>query len=230
MSCSPTLSQRFSPEAISPSADIGSPCEPVEMMHTCSGARRSTSSMSISGASGIVKAEVAGEAPFFDRHAERGHDPPAGDGGVGDLLDPVDVAGEAGGDDAAALVGEQRAQHRADLPLARRVPVLLRVGRVREQQPNSLGRRDGPMRARSVRRPSTGVRSTKSPEWSTTPCGVCTAMASTCGTECVTGMNSTSNGPMRRRSPSATTWNVVRSSRPASSMRLRARPRVSAEP
>ena len=53
------------------------------------------------------------------------------------------------------------------------------------------------MRARSVRRPSTGVRSSlKSPLCSTTPWGVCTAMAWACGTLCVTGMNSTSNGPI----------------------------------
>ena len=55
-------------------------------------------------------------------------------------------------------------------------------------------------------------------------------MANPWGTEWVTGMNSTSNGPMRRRSPSATAMSSVRSSTPASSMRLRARPRVSGEP
>ena len=60
-----------------------------------------------------------------------------------------------------------------------------------------------PMRARSVSRPSTGVRSSlKSPEWRIVPCGVWKAVANPCGTECVTGMNSTSKGPMRRRSPS----------------------------
>ena len=55
-------------------------------------------------------------------------------------------------------------------------------------------RASSPMRARSVRRSSTGVRSSlKSPECSTTPCGVCTAMAWAWGTLWVTGMNSTSN-------------------------------------
>ena len=54
------------------------------------------------------------------------------------------------------------------------------------------------MRARSVRRSSTGVRSSlKSPECRITPCGVCTAMAWAWGTLWVTGMNSTSNGPIR---------------------------------
>ncbi len=88
-----------------------------------------------------------------------------------------------------------------------------------------------PMRARSVRRPSTGVRSSlKSPVCRMTPCGVCTAMAWAWGTEWVTGMNSTSNGPIIRRSPSATVISSVRPSSPASSMRLRARPSVTAEP
>ena len=36
----------------------------------------------------------------------------------------------------------------------------------------------------------------KSPEWRMTPCDVCTAIAWACGTEWVTGMNSTSNGPI----------------------------------
>ena len=61
------------------------------------------------------------------------------------------------------------------------------------------------MRARSVRRPSTGVRSIlKSPECRITPWGVWKAVAKPCGTEWVTGMNSTSKGPIWRRSPSAT--------------------------
>ena len=82
-----------------------------------------------------------------------------------------------------------------------------------------------PMRARSVARPSTGVRSIlKSPECRMTPCGVWKAVAKPWGTEWVTGMNSTSNGPILRRSPSWTGMSSVRPSRPASSMRLRARP------
>ncbi|CAB4875370.1 unannotated protein [freshwater metagenome] len=88
-----------------------------------------------------------------------------------------------------------------------------------------------PNRARSVRRSSTGVRSSlKSPECTMTPCGVCNTMAWACGTLCVTGMNSTSNGPIMRRSPSFTTTSSVRPIRPASSMRLRARPSVTADP
>ena len=44
----------------------------------------------------------------------------------------------------------------------------------------------------------------KSPECRTIPWGVWKAMAKALGTEWVTGMNSTSHGPIRRRSPSAT--------------------------
>ena len=88
-----------------------------------------------------------------------------------------------------------------------------------------------PNRARSVRRPSTGVRSIlKSPLCRIVPCGVWYAAAKAWGTEWVTGMNSTSKGPIWRRSPSRTGISCVRSSRPASSMRDRARPSESGEP
>ena len=43
-------------------------------------------------------------------------------------------------------------------------------------------------------------------------------------------MNSHSKGPRRTRPPSGTALKRVRLSRPASSMRLRARPSVKAEP
>ena len=42
----------------------------------------------------------------------------------------------------------------------------------------------------------------KSPVWRIMPCGVWNAVAKPWGTEWVTGMNSTSNGPIWRRSPS----------------------------
>ena len=88
-----------------------------------------------------------------------------------------------------------------------------------------------PIRARSVARPSTGVRSIlKSPECRMTPLGVWKAVAKPWGTEWVTGMNSTSKGPIIRRSPSRTGMSWARPSRPASSMRLRARPRVNSDP
>ena len=88
-----------------------------------------------------------------------------------------------------------------------------------------------PMRARSVQRPSTGVRSIlKSPECRITPWGVWKAVAKPWGTEWVTGMNSQSKGPIRRRSPSTTGMSSVRPRRPASSMRFLARPRVRCDP
>ena len=87
------------------------------------------------------------------------------------------------------------------------------------------------MRARSVSRPSTGVRSSfQSPVCMSTPCGVWNAVAKPCGTEWVTGMNSTSNGPIWRRSPSVTAMRSVLPSSPASSMRFLASPSVRADP
>ena len=66
------------------------------------------------------------------------------------------------------------------------------------------------MRARSVSRPSTGVRSSfQSPVCMITPCGVWNAVAKPWGTEWVTGMNSTSKGPILRRSPSTTGMSSV---------------------
>ena len=54
------------------------------------------------------------------------------------------------------------------------------------------------MRSRLVSRPSTGAGSIlRSPECSTTPCGVRTTVMKPLGVECVTGRNSQSNGPMR---------------------------------
>ena len=91
------------------------------------------------------RAQVTGQAHVLPhRHAERGHDPAAGDGRVGDLLDAVDVAGEAGRDDAPApLLGEQRPQDRSHRALARGVAVLLGVGGVGQEQADALRRRDG---------------------------------------------------------------------------------------
>ena len=76
---------------------------------------------------------------------EGGHGPPVGDGGVGDLLDPVDVAGEAGHDDPLVGVGgEELGQHRARPALAVGVALLLGVGRVRQQQPDPRPVGQGP--------------------------------------------------------------------------------------
>ena len=74
---------------------------------------------------------------------ERGDDASGGHRGVHDLLDPVEVAGEAGRDDAAiGLLHEQLPQHTADTRLARRVAVLLGVGGVGQEQTDALVRRE----------------------------------------------------------------------------------------
>ena len=71
---------------------------------------------------------------------ERGDLAPAGDGGVGDLLDAVEVAGEAGRDDPpVAVLVEERAQDPPDAALARGVAGLLGVRRVAQQHADALG-------------------------------------------------------------------------------------------
>ena len=134
----------------------------------------------------LQDAEVAAHAHvLLHAQPERRDDPPGGDRRVGDLLDAVQVAGEAGGDDPpAGLLGEQLPQHRR-----RRWSRSARGRAPRRWCESAISRRMpsvdaiAPMRPRSVRRPSTGVRSSlKSPECRITPCGVCNAMAWACGT------------------------------------------------
>ena len=109
------------------------------------------------------------------RTTQRGHDPPVGDGGVGDLLDAVDVAGEAGHDDPLVADGRRTARPAPRRPGARyRCSPPPRRWSSRTGAAGSPGpSASAPMRARSVDRPSTGVRSIlKSPECRMTPCGV----------------------------------------------------------
>ncbi len=91
------------------------------------------------------QAHLPGQAHvLLHRHAEGGHHPVVGDGGVGDLLDAVDVAGEAGGDDPPALVGvEQVVEDLADGGLAAGVAVLVGVGGVGQQEADALVLGDG---------------------------------------------------------------------------------------
>ena len=59
-------SQRLSPEASRARADIGSPCEPVEITHTSPGGRPSMSSMSMSTESGMRNTpSLRARATFF---------------------------------------------------------------------------------------------------------------------------------------------------------------------
>ena len=59
VSSGPILIQRLSLDAISDSADIGSPCEPVEITHTRDGSRSATSSMSTNLLSGTCNSPIS---------------------------------------------------------------------------------------------------------------------------------------------------------------------------
>ena len=62
---------------------------------------------------------------LLDAQPQCGHNAAVGDGGIGDLLNAMQVAREAGGDDAtASLLGEQPAQHSANSGLAGCVAML----------------------------------------------------------------------------------------------------------
>ena len=81
---------------------------------------------------------------LLHRQAERGDLAAEGDGGIGDLLHAVHVAGEAGDDDAAALVlVEQVVEHRADALLAAAVAVAVGVGGVAHEEAHALVVGDG---------------------------------------------------------------------------------------
>ena len=218
-SSSRSLKNRFSPAARRDSADIGSPWDPVEITQTWPGGEAVDVLDVDQGVVGDVQeAELAGQGHvLLHRPAEGGHRSAAGDGGVGHLLDPVDVAGEAGHDEPAVRARQE------DLRAASRPPSIsdgVKPGSSALVESASSRRIPGseasaPMRARSVRRPSTGWRSIlKSPEWRMMPCGVWKAVAKAWGTEWVTGMNSTSQGPIRRRSPSRTGMNWARLGHP----------------
>ena len=76
--------------------------------------------------------------------ADGGHLASGADGRVDDLLHAVDVTRERRGDDpAVSVLVEQGAQYRTDAGLARRVPVLLRVRRIAQQQAHALVGGDG---------------------------------------------------------------------------------------
>ena len=135
------MTNLFSLAAMSDSADMGSPWEPVEMMQSLAGSMSLTSAMSRSAGLGDVEqAHLAGDLHvLLHRQAHRGDGAVEGDGGVGDLLHPVDVAGEAGRDDALALeLVEEVVEHLADAALGAGVALLVRVGGVGEQQADAL--------------------------------------------------------------------------------------------
>ena len=132
--------------AIRDSADIGSPCEPVETSTTCSGGRLSMSRRSAISPAGISQiAEVAGDAHVaHHRPADEGDPAVVRVRDVEHLLHPVHVGGEAGDDDPPARAAEDVVEHRADLALGRDEPGHLGVRRVAHQQVDALATEPGP--------------------------------------------------------------------------------------
>ena len=125
---------------------MGSPWLPVEMTQTFAvGQPVDVLDVDDRRLGDVQQAHLAGQPHvLLHRHAERGDRAVEGDGGVGDLLDAVDVAGEAGDDDAPALVRvEQVVEHGADALLAAGVAVRVGVGGVPQQQADALVAGDG---------------------------------------------------------------------------------------
>ena len=234
VSCGVSFNQRLSPAAINDSADMASPCEPVEMMHTFPGGRSATSAISRRFASGMCNRPISRASRTLF------------------CIDRPNVATTRSNATAASAICCTRWTWLAKHAVMIRRP-LFAWNRSKSTLPTVVSEREwpcshalvesdnnnrtpsrraiAPIVARSVRRPSTGFRSSlKSPECKIVPCGVWNAVANPCGTECVTGMNSQSNGPNTRRSLSDTVISSVRLRRPASSMRLRAKPSANAEP
>ena len=97
------------------------------------------------GVGDAEQAHLAGQGDILGHRPSEGGDHPAvGDGGIPDLLDAVDVAGEAGGDDPlAGVLGEQGAQDLAHRRLGGGVARLLGVGGVGQQQADARPRGQG---------------------------------------------------------------------------------------
>ena len=228
------LMRRLSPVAMRERADIGSPCEPVEITQISPGGSFSMSSMSTSMPSGKVRSPMEWASSMFlaiERPMVATCRPLATAASTICWIRWMWLAKQA---TMRRLPGRAMNSRRMVWPTV--LSDSVNPGSSALVESESRSRMPGPeasapMWARSVRRPSTGSRSIlKSPECITIPWGVWKAMAMAWGTEWVTGMNSTSQGPIRRRSPSATATKLARSERPASSTRLRASPSVSAEP
>ena len=237
VSSAPILSHRFSLAAMSASADIGSPwLTRCEMTQTSPGSRSPTSSMSTQRVVGDVQqAHLAGQPHvLLHRQAERGDRAAERDGGVGDLLDAVDVAGEAGDDDAPALVlVEQVVEHLADRASRLRVcPGSSALVESDEQQADAVVLGDGAdagevgeaaVDRREVELQVAGVqdhalrRVERGGE----------AVRHRVGDGDELDVERADRAALAVARPGSSS---VRSSRPASSMRLRARPSVSAEP
>ena len=191
----------WSRAAIRDSADIGSPCDPVQTRTTSPGGMPSASRGSTSSpprTDGTLQVAEVARDTHVPHHgaAHEGHPAAVRGGRVQHLLHPVHVAGEAGHDDPLLGLREHLVQHRGDVTLAGDDARDLGVGGVG----HAAGRRPRPPRRakppRSVSRPSSGSWSIlKSPVCRTTPAGVVTATASASGMEWLTAKNSRPNGP-----------------------------------
>ena len=191
---------RFSPAASRDSADMGSPWDPVEITHTWPGSRSSMSSTSTRASSGMCsRPSRRARATFFciDRPSVATDRPPAMAASATCWTRWMWLAKQV---TMKRRSGRARNTFRSVSPTVDSDGVnpgssALVESASSSRIPGSVA--SAPIRARSVRRPSTGWRSIlKSPEWRMMPCGVWKAVAKACGTEWVTGMNSTSHGPI----------------------------------
>jgi hypothetical protein len=228
------LNHLLSPLAIRERADIGSPCDPVEMMQSSPSGMPPMSAMSSSSPPATFNSPRSRARRMFF------------------FMDSPRVATRRPSSWAMSMICWIRWMWLAKQAVTMRRPFASRnslrsTGPTEDSEvvwpfssalvesassrriPDSTSM--APIRPRSVKRPSIGLRSSfQSPECRMVPWGVWKAVANPLGTEWVTGMNSQSNGPIWRRSPSCTSMSCVRSRRPASSIRLRARPSVSFDP
>ncbi|GAA3295197.1 hypothetical protein GCM10020295_21720 [Streptomyces cinereospinus] len=122
------------------SAAIGSPCEPVQTRTISLSGRSSSVRTSTTRPGGDPQiAEVSGDAHVADHGAADEGDPAAVlVGGVQDLLDAVDVAGEARHDDAPAGGREDLPQNVGDVAFVRGEPGDLGVRGVAEEEVDAL--------------------------------------------------------------------------------------------
>ena len=226
--------RRFSPTAMRESADMGSPWEPVEITQIRPAGSLPMSSTSTTTSSAIVSRPSERDSSTLlsiERPRKATRRPLAAAASAICCTRCMWLAKHATitRRPARAANSWRRVSPTVDSDGVNPGSSALVESASRSRMPGSSA--SAPIRARSVRRPSTGSRSSlKSPECSTIPWGVWKASANAWGTEWVTGMNSTSQGPIRRRSPSRTAISWVFSNNPASRIRLLASPTVSSEP
>ena len=143
-SSSPMRSHLFSPVAMSERADIGSPCEPVEITHTSPGGTLSTASMSISTPSGMLMMPSRVPSSTFlpmDRPRVATLRPLATAASMICCTRCMWLAKQATMMRLLALGGEDPAQRHAHRGFRIGKAGLLRVGGVRQEEADTLGLR-----------------------------------------------------------------------------------------